>query len=202
MTSSTTCPACNYARQPTDDAPDWQCPNCQKAYVKSARFAQDQVPEVELIDVDPDLDPSIQAESARTVWLSAASAISTLAMMTYASQPWEMPFDLLIGWIGFMCGFGTWAISPYLMLGSKARKLNATTRQSLPLFVGTVLVSIFGAYTLVETIFIHPDAQGGVVFIVLPFLQWIGVAVAVSIAESKWAKPPTDDATLGDAMLK
>jgi hypothetical protein len=32
----TTCPKCNYARQPSDTAPDWQCPNCGVAYAKAA----------------------------------------------------------------------------------------------------------------------------------------------------------------------
>lgn len=31
----TTCPDCNYERQPTDCAPDWACPRCHKAYVKT-----------------------------------------------------------------------------------------------------------------------------------------------------------------------
>ena len=39
LTSSITCSDCNYSRQPTDDVPDWQCPNCQKAYNKTARGA-------------------------------------------------------------------------------------------------------------------------------------------------------------------
>ena len=34
MPSIKTCPACNYTRQPTDNAPDWECPKCQKAYNK------------------------------------------------------------------------------------------------------------------------------------------------------------------------
>ena len=29
------CPHCNYARHPDDQAPDWQCPSCQKAYAKA-----------------------------------------------------------------------------------------------------------------------------------------------------------------------
>lgn len=28
------CPACHYVRQPEDDAPDWQCPSCERAYGK------------------------------------------------------------------------------------------------------------------------------------------------------------------------
>lgn len=29
------CPHCNYARQVSDHAPDWQCPSCQRAYDKA-----------------------------------------------------------------------------------------------------------------------------------------------------------------------
>ncbi len=29
------CPHCNYARKPADQAPDWQCPSCEKAYAKA-----------------------------------------------------------------------------------------------------------------------------------------------------------------------
>jgi predicted RNA-binding Zn-ribbon protein involved in translation (DUF1610 family) len=42
MASLTTCPACNYIRKPSDDAPDWECPKCHKAYIKTARLAQRQ----------------------------------------------------------------------------------------------------------------------------------------------------------------
>lgn len=36
MSSLTKCTACNYTRKPTDSAPDWACPKCQKAYLKTA----------------------------------------------------------------------------------------------------------------------------------------------------------------------
>jgi len=41
MSQSTTCPACLYTRKDTDVAPEWQCPNCQRAYAKlsSAPYA-------------------------------------------------------------------------------------------------------------------------------------------------------------------
>lgn len=29
------CPHCGYARKTADNAPDWQCPSCEKAYVKA-----------------------------------------------------------------------------------------------------------------------------------------------------------------------
>ena len=33
------CPACGYERGPKDEAPFWQCPSCQLAYVKAASAA-------------------------------------------------------------------------------------------------------------------------------------------------------------------
>jgi hypothetical protein len=36
----TTCPACDYTRIPSDNAPNWQCPKCQKAYIKTASLLQ------------------------------------------------------------------------------------------------------------------------------------------------------------------
>ncbi len=33
------CPKCQYQRQPSDHAPDWQCPNCGVAYAKASRAA-------------------------------------------------------------------------------------------------------------------------------------------------------------------
>ncbi len=35
-----TCPACGYVRQPNDDAPEWECPKCQKAYNKTSQSVQ------------------------------------------------------------------------------------------------------------------------------------------------------------------
>lgn len=35
----TICPKCGGERQPTDVAPDWQCPACGVAYIKAAQYA-------------------------------------------------------------------------------------------------------------------------------------------------------------------
>lgn len=42
MPSFATCPACNYTRMSSDDAPAWECPKCHKAYNKTARLVQRQ----------------------------------------------------------------------------------------------------------------------------------------------------------------
>jgi ssDNA-binding Zn-finger/Zn-ribbon topoisomerase 1 len=38
VTNYKICPACNYVRQPTDIAPEWECPKCQKSYNKVGRL--------------------------------------------------------------------------------------------------------------------------------------------------------------------
>lgn len=30
------CPKCSYVRKPSDEAPEWQCPSCQVAYIKAS----------------------------------------------------------------------------------------------------------------------------------------------------------------------
>lgn len=39
MTESIVCDACGYVRQPLDEAPEWECPKCQKAYNKTSLTA-------------------------------------------------------------------------------------------------------------------------------------------------------------------
>jgi hypothetical protein len=39
----TICEACGYQRKPTDQAPDWQCPSCGRAYVKTMHDSHDSV---------------------------------------------------------------------------------------------------------------------------------------------------------------
>lgn len=44
MSQIITCPACQYTRQETDVAPDWQCPMCQRAYAKIIETQQQNEP--------------------------------------------------------------------------------------------------------------------------------------------------------------
>lgn len=39
----TICQACGYQRRPTDQAPDWECPSCGKAYVKTLQVSPSQL---------------------------------------------------------------------------------------------------------------------------------------------------------------
>ena len=57
------CPHCNYARKPDDTAPDWQCPACERAYVK----AGSPLPPQGLREYGPNVQPTRRAGAGR--WL-------------------------------------------------------------------------------------------------------------------------------------
>jgi len=57
------CPHCNYARKPDDTAPDWQCPACEKAYVK----AGSPLPPQGLREYGPNVPPARRSGAGR--WL-------------------------------------------------------------------------------------------------------------------------------------
>lgn len=122
-----------------------------------------------------------------TQFISIVAGLFTLFSLIYAGQPWNMGFQLIFGWIGLFVGFGAWAVSPYIMLSTRIRKPNITFKQSIAYFIGCLLVASYGVYCLVE-MFIHPDAQGGLIFIFLPVYQWIGVTITIGIA-GRWAEP-------------
>ncbi|OYY74890.1 MAG: hypothetical protein B7Y40_02755 [Gammaproteobacteria bacterium 28-57-27] len=72
------CPKCGYERQPTDDAPDWQCPACKVAYVKVLHL-QNQAPKPVEAD-EQDQPPATMAqddvdhdeeERQERLWLAA-----------------------------------------------------------------------------------------------------------------------------------
>ncbi|MCK5916765.1 MAG: hypothetical protein KAG92_11545 [Deltaproteobacteria bacterium] len=65
----------------------------------------------------------------------------------------------------------TWAITPYIFLAI----LIKLTPQKLNSIIITILafsVTGFGIWGFVDAMFISPDAQGGMVFIIVPLYQW------------------------------
>lgn len=63
------CPHCNYARKPDDQAPDWQCPACEKAYGKSAST----LPPEGLREYGPNVQPARRGGAGR--WLLVLLAL-------------------------------------------------------------------------------------------------------------------------------
>ena len=69
-------------------------------------------------------------------------------------------------------GIVVWAVSPYIYLAIMTRLIS----HNIPAIIVAVLAFLaggFGAWGLVDTMFLNPDAQGGLAFIVLPLWQWV-----------------------------
>jgi hypothetical protein len=73
-------------------------------------------------------------------------------------------------------GFLFWAISPYVVLALLIKNAKSKTVMAVALLV-SIGVCLFGLILLVDAMYINKDAQGGLVFVVAPFWQWIGLLV-------------------------
>jgi len=87
MSSIKTCPACNYTRQPTDDAvPEWECPKCQKAYNKIAQADHPQVSVVMAPSSSDYMQVSISGEnkldSGSQIHFDGSQHVDPIAMKT------------------------------------------------------------------------------------------------------------------------
>ena len=73
-------------------------------------------------------------------------------------------------------GFILWAVSPYLYLAvlTKAARQKGA---SIAVLLVSVLAAVFGIGALVDAMFIHLDAQSGLVIVFAPLWQWVFLLV-------------------------
>lgn len=116
----------------------------------------------------------------RLITLSAV--MITLTLMVYMSKPWgdNYAYQNLSGYIGLL-GFAVWAILPYLMILFLARKACASRANSLLILLGTLIISLGGVALYIDAVLLHPDPQGGLVFIAVPGYQWIVMGFLIAI---------------------
>lgn len=81
-----------------------------------------------------------------------------------------MSYPITIGALGFI----GWAVSPYAYLAFMARLV--TEKASwIAVCLLALLAGAFGVWALVDAMYIHPDAQGGLAFAVVPLWQWLAL---------------------------
>ena len=115
----------------------------------------------------------MSAARKATLSLCILGSLVVLGTMVYAGRGWQQG----VGWGMQFVGFGFWNLAPYAGLAACGLLAYRTQRQAMTAFIGSLLVVCFGILLLVEGFFVHPDAQNALIFIVLPFYQWIGVMV-------------------------
>lgn len=108
-------------------------------------------------------------------WLSGLAAIVTVALSIVSARPWgdNYAYQDISGYL-MLAGFMAWSISPYIYLLLSAGRSAAANRPSRFLSVAVAfLICVGGVAAVWDTVFIHIDAQGGLVFLFLPVYQWL-----------------------------
>jgi hypothetical protein len=105
-----------------------------------------------------------------------------LALMVWAAQPWGANFYYqdLRDYLS-LAAMMAWAAAPFLALAFLFRQPARNQAQVITSTVITAVICTASLYLTVDAMFIAPDAQGGLIFIALPFYQWAGVVIAFII---------------------
>jgi hypothetical protein len=100
------------------------------------------------------------------------STLGVIGFVTYTSGG----FDVLSN--GFL--FVLWAVSPYILLGTVSFRA-MSHRTVLTSSVLSVLC-MASVYMYFDSLFIHPDAQGALVFLFLPLYQLFAICFGFGIS--------------------
>ncbi len=114
------------------------------------------------------------AAAIATYAVAVAGGLFTLALMLYASEPW----DADLGRWALVLPFAVLAVSPYLVLARLARALAHDAAKSRVLMGVAVLVTAPAVWIYSQGFLIEPDPQSGLLFVFLPIYQFIAGAVA------------------------
>jgi hypothetical protein len=117
-----------------------------------------------------------------SLWTCTLAGAATLAVMVYASRPGDLESGLML--LAFM----PWAIAPYCGLAALALKRRSSVEKSRIVAVAALIVAGLGACLLTDAFVIRLDPQSGLVFLVLPPLQWLGVGIAAILPAESWFK--------------
>lgn len=102
----TVCRACGYQRKPTDDAPDWECPSCGKAYAKTAHELPG--PLVVYADNEGPGDHGSPNTSILLFSLLGSGLVATLVVLVDESSRYQWPLtalELVMPWIAVAAAY-------------------------------------------------------------------------------------------------
>lgn len=108
--------------------------------------------------------------------------VATVAIGIHMARPWgdNYAYQDASGY-GVLALMLPWAVSPYAGLAFGLRLLRRS-RVASRVFAGSApILAIPGLVAYVDAAFVHLDAQGGLVFVFAPLLQWAAV-VALGVA--------------------
>ena len=117
-----------------------------------------------------------QTYQAATTILATVAVAASVSIGIYMAQPWgdNYAYQDLSGYL-FLIVYLAWACSPYAYLVWASRRFKALNVPVVSRFIAALLICIGGIIVLIDTAFIHLDAQGGLIFVFLPLYQWLAV---------------------------
>jgi hypothetical protein len=104
-----------------------------------------------------------------TYTLLAAGLLTTLVFMAVAGDPAR------VSWWGFALPFAAWTASPYAAVAVLARHCAHRRWAALVVLVAAGLLSGAGALILANAFIFNLDPQSGIVLVLLPVWQLIGL---------------------------
>ena len=117
-----------------------------------------------------------------TALIALAAVLATLGIGLYMARPWSDSSGYTSGRDYFgLALFLAFACSPHIYLLLRALRPTCAMTAFVQL-ASAVLVGVGAIVIMTDTAFIHPDAQGGLLFLVLPFYQWLVLAGAEVLA--------------------
>lgn len=110
------------------------------------------------------------------------ACIFTMAMEIYSARPWGdnyafTQFDDYLTLAKMML----WSISIYLTFAILLFILSRKMILIKTVTIGIFIISLLSCFIIFDITFIHIDAQGGLVYLFLPFYQWFALFVLLCV---------------------
>ena len=109
--------------------------------------------------------------------------VITVALMIYAAHRWGENYanQTLTDYV-YLLAFSFWSIVPYLALIIFLHLFREYKHPHYVVNCGVGLIILASLAFLIDTVFIHPDAQGAHIFLFLPIYQWLAILLLGIVA--------------------
>lgn len=113
---------------------------------------------------------------AITLGVLAAATLGTAGFVLSQADRSTLPLIVLT------TVFALWAVSPYALLWAAAARWTNGTGPAALVLGASVAIGAFGLWIYYQGFYVAPDPQSGLLFLFIPFWQWIGAGTAVTAA--------------------
>lgn len=106
----------------------------------------------------------------------ACGAAAVVGFMIFAGEPAQP-----LWWLGFLL-FAAWGLVPFAIVYRFAQRNAASERALWVMLTAATFLAAGGFFVLRDAFLLHPDAQSGILFVVLPVWQSIALIPFLAVA--------------------